>query len=182
MGVLSPFPSVVVITPPSHLSSPSLSPSSSLFWPSHPPHPPCEQVDRSARSCSWPCRSCQSSSLSPSLLLPVSTPRAVAHGGGWGCCCAGNRRGRSSSPFLAVFSRSCPAIPSRPTHEPPHEQWLVGLGASGWAMVLSQVSLQYEKKIIVSKRKTNEKKKTYIGLRFPCTVAHSRCCLAWWRA
>jgi hypothetical protein len=31
-----------------------------------------------------------------SLVLPISTPRAVAHGGGSGCCCAG-RRGRHSA-------------------------------------------------------------------------------------
>jgi hypothetical protein len=55
-----------------------------------PPHPPCKQLLAvevgGSGSCSWPC---PSSSSSPSPLLPVSTPRAVACSGGSGCCCAG---------------------------------------------------------------------------------------------
>jgi hypothetical protein len=35
---------------------------------------------------------CSLSSLSMSSLLPISTPRAVARGGGWGCCGGGPRR------------------------------------------------------------------------------------------
>src|SRR5882757_4908224 len=62
----------------------------------HTPHPPCEQllaaeVEGAAGLCLWPCPlyPSSSSSSSLSLLLPVSTPQAVAHGGGSGCCYAG---------------------------------------------------------------------------------------------
>ena len=42
---------------------------------------------------------------SPSLVLPVSTPRAVAHGSGSGCCCAGRHGCRSSTVRSAVTWR-----------------------------------------------------------------------------
>jgi hypothetical protein len=103
---------------PCHLSCPcawyalSPSPSPSPFpflswsWSLHPPiHPAssCSQWRWGVLGCGSGCSPCASrprcASLphasgpvipsSPSLVLPISTPRAVAHGGGSGCCCAG---------------------------------------------------------------------------------------------
>jgi hypothetical protein len=41
-------------------------------------------------------------SLVPSLLLPVSTPQAVAHSSGWGCCCGS---GGHVGPLLLLLSQ-----------------------------------------------------------------------------
>jgi hypothetical protein len=92
--------------------SPSPSPSPSWSWSLHPPiHPvsSCSQRRWGVLGCGSGCsprasRPCcaslphASGSIVPSLslVLPVFTPRAVARGGGLGCCCAG-RRGRHSA-------------------------------------------------------------------------------------
>jgi hypothetical protein len=90
----------------------SLFPSPSWSWSLHPPiHPAssCSQRRWGVLGCGSGCSPRASrprcASLphasgpivpSLSLVLPVSTPRAVARGGGSGCCCAG-RRGHHSS-------------------------------------------------------------------------------------
>jgi hypothetical protein len=80
-------------------------------------------------------------------LLPVSTPRAVAHGSGWGCCRGGGPQVLVILPSSLLSS--CPHC-CRPaaliitiivvvlghchchsTHNPPHEQLLVRLGTGG---------------------------------------------------
>jgi hypothetical protein len=117
-GPRSSFPIPMLLVPPSFLlfgpcrlscpctwcaPSPSLSPSWS--WSLHPPiHPAssCSQRRWGVLGCGSGCSPHASrprcASLphasgpivpSSSLVLPVSTPRAVARGGGSGCCCAG---------------------------------------------------------------------------------------------
>jgi hypothetical protein len=124
-GPCSSFPVLTSLVPPSfplfgpcRLScpcawcapSPFLSPSWS--WSLHPPiHPAssCLQWRWGVLGCgsgcspraSHPCCASLPHASGPiipssSLVLPISTPRAVAHGGGSGCCCAG-RRGRHSA-------------------------------------------------------------------------------------
>jgi hypothetical protein len=111
--------------------SPSLSPSLSLSWSwsLHPPiHPAssCLQRRWGVLGCGSGCSpraSCPHRASLPhasgpiipssSLVLPISTPQAVARGGGSGCCCAGRcghhsatgwgqrRRGRVTGAYLA---------------------------------------------------------------------------------
>ena len=53
-------------------------------------------------SCTRHCRCCcHAFLLSPSSLHPVSTPRAVTHGSGWGCCLGG---GPQASSVVVVFT------------------------------------------------------------------------------
>jgi hypothetical protein len=79
---------------------------------------------------------------SPSPLLPVPTTRAVAHGGGWGCCRGGCHHGpvvtteveRQLRPlFLARQEGSHPASSCSRAwvsfrRDPPREQMLTGVG------------------------------------------------------
>jgi hypothetical protein len=94
------------------------------------PHP-------GAGSCPWSWPSCQPSSSSSSLLLPISTPQAVAHGSSWGCCCAGSCHCWLLSPPLTVFSSSHSIVPpllAASNCDPPCKQSLgeleVGLGGA----------------------------------------------------
>jgi hypothetical protein len=124
-GPHSLFPVPTLLVPPSfplfgpcRLSCPcawcalSPSPSPSWSWSLHPPiHPAssCSQRMWGVLGCGSGCSpraSCPRHASLPhasgpivpslSLVLPVSTPRAVARGGGSGCCCAG-RRGHHSA-------------------------------------------------------------------------------------
>jgi hypothetical protein len=52
-----------------------------------------------------------------SHIAPLSPPRAVACGSGWGCCCDG---------LQWRWGTCCLHLPS--TCDPPHEQWLMRLG------------------------------------------------------
>jgi hypothetical protein len=52
-----------------------------------------------------------------SHIAPLSPPRAVARGSGWGCCCDG---------LCWRWGTCCLHLPS--TCDPPHKQWLVRLG------------------------------------------------------
>jgi hypothetical protein len=91
---------------PSLSLSLSLSLSWSWSWSLHPPiHPAssCSQRRWGVLGCGSGCspRASLPHASGPiipslSLVLPVSTPRAVARGGGSGCCCAG-RHGRHSA-------------------------------------------------------------------------------------
>jgi hypothetical protein len=72
------------------------------------------------------------SSSSLALLLPVSTPRAVARSGGWGCCVL----------LVVPVMVPAPVVPRRPslsavsTRDPPCEQWLAGLGAGAGSLLV----------------------------------------------
>ena len=87
----------------------------------------CVAVVASSRSLRPPIpRSCPYTDVAP-----LSTPRAIARGSGWGCFV-----GRVSSPLLLPLISSCLVSPSSPprrhsTHPPPHKQLLVRLGVGG---------------------------------------------------